>query len=509
MTSPTSLKLTQMDAAPEEERRLGEYLLKVCLVEGPRTRTWLAEQESVRRTVLIEELRPEQADQADVFLADIRAKAAVDHPLIGSVYEAVAVPGLCFYARELLPGATLEDRIKASEPLKPVRLALYLRRIAEANLYHEARGHATDLFGPNAVHIDDHGVIRLENLALAGPRAPEQSTRDIACLGRTLPALVADGLPGATRLGTLLAWMRGVQAPESLGWKSIHGYCEQIEQQLADPLPSLAPMTAAVIPRRKGLLALISVGAGAVLFGIVLLVLQFGKRSVALPARGTLPEAVEVAAGTYPTPDGTNEPLHAFRISAHEVTIRQYAKFLEALEVLAKDGRGALFDHDSQPASKSGHLPEAWAILLDSARANGTWQGRPVALDSPVIGVDWWDAAAYAEWKQARLPTQEEWFAALCESVKEPATLPVGGWQSVTLDTPDRTPTGLLGMAGSVAEWTRRQAIDPANPLGQRRWVIIGGSYLKPSNGALTREWSDERSQRRPDLGFRVAFDPK
>ena len=181
-----------MDPAPAE-RRLGEYLLMECLVEGPLTRIWLAAQESVRRMVLVEELRPECAAQADVFLADIRAKAAVDHPLIGSVYEAVAVPGLCFYARELLPGATLEDRAKASEPLKPARLAHFLRRIAEANLYHEARGHATALFGPAAIHVDEQGVIRLENLALAGARAPEQSQRDIACLGTALPVLVADG----------------------------------------------------------------------------------------------------------------------------------------------------------------------------------------------------------------------------------------------------------------------------------------------------------------------------
>jgi len=122
--------------------------------------------------------------------------------------------------------------------------------------------------------------------------------------------------------------------------------------------------------------------------------------------------------------------------------------------------------------------------------------------------VDWWDGAAYAEWNRARLPTQEEWFAAVCAGMQKPAGLPPGDWQPVSLETADRTPSGLLGMAGSVAEWTRSQALNPANPLGQRQWVIIGGSYLKPANGALTREWTDERLQRRPDLGFRVVFYP-
>ena len=497
-----------MQPAPEP-RRLGEYLLMECLLEGPLTRTWLATQESVRRMVLIEELRPECAGQAEVFLADIRAKAAVDHPSIGSVYEAVAVPGLCFFARELLPGATLEDRLKAAEPLKPARLAHALRRIAEANLYHEARGHATALFDPAAIHIDEQGVIRLENLALAGPRSPEQSLRDITCLGKALPALVADGLPGATRMFTLLAWMRGGQDAPPMDWKNVHGYCQQIEQQLADPLPNIAPMTAAMIPKRTPPSWLIGLAAVAVLLVTGLLILKAIHRPPPPPPRVQLPEAVPIAEGVYPTPDGTTDRLRAFRISAHEVTIGQYATFLEALEVHTRDGRGALFDTENQPAEKDNHVPDDWAALLDAARANGTWQGLAVTLDSPVVGVDWWDASAYAEWKRARLPTQEEWFGALCQSMKTPASLLPGAWQSVTLETPDRTPGGLLGMAGSVAEWTRSQALNPANPLGQRLWVIIGGSYLKPASGALAREWTDKRMQRRPDLGFRVVFDPQ
>ena len=36
--------------------------------------------------------------------------------------------------------------------------------------------------------------------------------------------------------------------------------------------------------------------------------------------------------------------LEAFRISPHEVTIGQYAEFLEILNTLAKDGREKVFD---------------------------------------------------------------------------------------------------------------------------------------------------------------------
>ena len=497
---------------PSEPRHLGDYLLKKCVAQGPYTRTWLAEQQSVRRTVWIEELRPDHAAHAEAFLAEIRAKAAVDHPMIGSVYEAVAEPGLCFYARELLPGSTLKDRLEAFESIKPERLAHYLSRIAEANIYHESRGHATALFEPAAVHIDDQGVLRLENLTLAGPRSPQQSTRDVINLGISLPPLVADGVAGATRLLTLLAWMRQEQAAEPLSWNSIQRYCQQIKQQLADSYSTTSPVTAAVVPPRKPPLPLKAAAAAAtaiVLFVILLLVLKTNKRATPQPSHAALPEAVDIADGMYPTPDGTSEPLRAFRISAHEVTIRQYAEFLEKLDLHAKYGRGRLFDHEGQPAAKTSHAPAEWPALLEAARANGSWQGHPVTLDSPVMGVDWWDALAYAELNHGRLPTQEEWFAALCAgSNKAPAIQP-GPWQSVSLETADRTPSGLLGMAGSVAEWTRRQAINPANPLGERLWVIIGASFLKPTNGALAREWTEDRAQRRADLGFRVVFDAK
>jgi formylglycine-generating enzyme required for sulfatase activity len=492
--------------APQDAARFGEYLLKDCLAVGPISRLWLAEQESVRRTVLIEELMAEHADQAEAFFANIRAKAAVDHPLIGTVYEAVAGPEACFYARELLPGATLADRLKAAEPLKPVRVAYALRRIAEANLYHETRGHATELFGPAAVHIDDSGVIRLENLAVAGTREADQSVKDVTHLGQTLPPLVADGLPGATRVLTLLSWMRGERTAAPLGWKAIHGYCEQIEQQLADLAPAVVPMTKAAVPPKKSWTLPILAG-GLVLIGVIFLIAKAGKRPPRIAPRGVLPEAVVIPAGQYRTPDGTLDQVREFKISAHEVTIGQYLEFLEALDILTKAGRADSYDHDDQPMEKSGHVPDDWTALLTAAQTGGSWQQHPVTLDTPVVGVDWWDASAYADWKEARLPTQEEWFAALRESLTEPEKLAPGPWQAVTEATPDRTPNGLLGMAGGVAEWTRRPAVPPDNPLGQRQWVIIGGSFLKPANGALTRQWTVNRSLRRPDLGFRVVAD--
>lgn len=494
---------------PSADRRLGDYILKEFLGEGPVTYSWLAEQASVRRDVLLSELRPELLGDRDAFIADIRAKAAVDHPLIGSVYEAVSVGEHCFFTSERLPGATLADRINAGAPFKPIRLAHILRRVADANLYLESRNQASAPLDPADIHIDDqHGLVRLTNLAVAGPRDPANSSDDIHTLGNTLTSLVADGHPGTTRVLTLLAWMRG-EGESDVGWQEVRTYADQIEQQLVEPAVPSFP-TAHVVSNKRHipfiawviLAVLISLGVVAAF----LVFPMFNRQPPPLKA-GKLPAPIEIPAGSHPTPDGTHENLRQFWLAAHETTIGQYAEFLNTLKILESSNRHHIYDHENQPPDKTSHEPTDWPEIYAAAKSGGQWQGREMHLDCPVVNVDWWDASAYCEWKHCSLPTQEEWFAAMRLEVSNPQALLPSAWGPVTADTADRTPNGLIGMAGSVSEWTRRPAPNPANPMGPRLWVIIGASFLHPQNGALAREWTDNRGLRRPDLGFRVAFD--
>ncbi|RYD21443.1 MAG: hypothetical protein EOP88_11315 [Verrucomicrobiaceae bacterium] len=488
-----------MNPAPEE-RRLGEYRLRELLSETYFTRSWLAEQTSIARRVLLEELKPDHPGEMEIFLADIRAKAAVDHPLIGSIYEASAEPGQCFYAHELLPGATLASRIAAGGTLPPARLAHVLRRVSEAQLQHESMAHATSPLGPEAIHLDEHGVTRLDNLAIAGSRAEETSYRDISHLGSSLVPLVSQGVPGATRVLTLLGWMRGEGLEAPLTWAQIRDLGLQIEHQLADPLSIVSPKG----QKKKRSVTIVAVLTGLALVGIITLAMKVRPPAPPPPPRASLPGPVAIPAGTYPTPDGTKLDQPAFSIASHETTIGEYAEFLSTLAVLAKNQREKLFDHVNQPAEKANHEPEDWDEVLAEAKASGTWKGQSVTVDSPVTGIDWWDASAYAEWKKGRLPTQEEWFAALSHEVKNPSALTPSPYEPVTPETTDRTPPGMLGMAGSLCEWTAKAAPNPANLLGEKLWVIIGGSYLKAGSNALTREWTADRNLRRADLGFRV-----
>jgi hypothetical protein len=482
---------------------LGDYRLDQFLAESSSTFTWLAGQASIGRPVLLIELKPGALDRRDAFLADVRAQAAVDHPLIASVFEAVSTPEHCFAALERLPGSSLGERLQAREALKPVQLAHLLRRAAEAALALEAAGTATAPMGPGDIFVDSHGVVRLANLARAGERDPGRSHGDVDRLGQSLPPLVADGHPGASRLLTLLAWMRGEGVEHALGWSEVRSYSEQIEQQLAEAPADHIPPTSRALPRKSPLPLVLGLAAIVLAGGAALIALKGNAPgTVELP----LPSPVAIPAGDHPLPGGGSGPLSAFTLAAHEVTIGEYSEFLDALAGLPADQQNA-YDHPTQPAGKSGHLPDDWAEMLAATKSGGQWQGRVVTRDCPAVNLDWWDAAAYCEWKGCRLPTEEEWFAALRRQLADPSSLRPAGWGPVQEIAPtDRTPAGLHGMAGSVAEWTASRSLNPANPLGERNWVIIGGSYLKPSSGAASREWTENLGQRRPDLGFRVVL---
>ncbi len=83
--------------------------------------------------------------------------------------------------------------------------------------------------------------------------------------------------------------------------------------------------------------------------------------------------------------------LSAYYIDRFEVTNRQYARFLQAVD--ANQHRDC---HADEPHHKP-HMPTYW----HDPRLNGPAY--------PVTGVDWYDAYAYCRWAGKRLPTEAQW----------------------------------------------------------------------------------------------------
>jgi formylglycine-generating enzyme required for sulfatase activity len=239
--------------------------------------------------------------------------------------------------------------------------------------------------------------------------------------------------------------------------------------------------------------------------------------------------------------------LKPFAIDRYEVTNSQYRKFLDWIEETG-DHRQC---HSEEPKGKD-HVPRYWRefnplLKNPSYAASAPFDPNTFRGDkNPVVGVDWYDAYAYAAWAGKRLPTEAEWEFA-CRGRKA-WRWPWGnewhwgrantGGEKKGTDIADRgierdgfiypAPVGVYGdgrsplgcddMAGNVSEWISdwyqadyyRVAPD-ANPQGPARGrfrVARGGSSQSyPSSVRCA-----SRSFYRPEyktftLGFRCAKD--
>ncbi|MBM3726976.1 MAG: DUF4062 domain-containing protein [Acidobacteria bacterium] len=184
------------------------------------------------------------------------------------------------------------------------------------------------------------------------------------------------------------------------------------------------------------------------------------------------------------------EPVHrvtvsAFKLAKYPVTVSEYAAFLAA------DGYGR----------REFWMPEAFGKFSEP----DAWTAQQKHPNRPVTNVSWFEAAAYAAWRGARLPTEAEWeYAARgTEGRKYPwgGTDPApnlanygmkpGHATPVGLYPEGQTPEGLCDLAGNVWEWvsdwyssySSGDQEDPQGPVQGQQRNLRGGSW-SPIPGA-------------------------
>jgi len=134
--------------------------------------------------------------------------------------------------------------------------------------------------------------------------------------------------------------------------------------------------------------------------------------------------------------------------------------------------------------------------------------------NQPVVGINWYEAMAYAKTVQARLPTVHERLQIARGAEKRPypwgdpfghgnantVEEVVGRPCAVGLFSNDKTPEGVMDLAGNVGEWLQDAVGDQC--------LIHPGSWKQPSMASWAKARSLEKpTYREDDLGFRLVRD--
>lgn len=510
---------------------LGHYVIKSLLYKEPESETYLAVQRSVNRDVALVLLKPELlVNEAAVneFRERSRIKAAITHPRIAPLYEAKQIDGHVFYTREMPHGRSLDELILAGKKFGEKTLVNIITGVSEAMSQAALRGYHYRMPSPRDIFVDSEHEASIVNVFR--PQGDKRRSHS-ADTGRFL--LMLRPLCDSARARHMVDDLAHLR----LDWQTLHRRSEQLQEEhrqhsllgRADTKEAhdiQAARSAAVGPPLW-----VRLGLGLA-FVVACVTLYLHGRGEPGPARPVREEFVPVAAGEFIYQKEEKRTLPEFWIGKTEVTIGQYAEFLQALAENPLIVNG--FNHPEQPADKTDHKPESWDELYKAASAGGRFNGDRVDINCPVVNVDLWDAWAYAHWKGMRLPTEEEWEKAargkdgrIFPWGNDPqpnaanlgddydATGTNGGktdghnfLQPVDKIKKDISPCGALGMAGNVEEWTDSWADHPDFP-DLVVPVVRGGSFaLKNATNLLTSRFLAKSSRSHSiNRGFRIASD--
>jgi formylglycine-generating enzyme required for sulfatase activity/DNA-binding response OmpR family regulator len=512
---------------------IGNYVIQEFVREDSMTETYLAVQQGVERMVGVVVLRPEQAEnleQLEVFTARVRAKASLNHPRIAPLYEAGEEGGYHFYAREVPRGRSLREMSGNGEMLGERALAELIFGVAEVMEHATSRGFHYREISDWDVYLDEDFQASLVNIFRpAGENQGDESKQTVEAFLELLRGRVAGGkASGLLQSLTMVKHDWGSLLQELTNVRSAMRE-QSIQHRIETVHPAEYQKTS-----QKAIPWWVWVTAGVVLVIVAGLGALTGDPKMKL-GEASAAEMVLIPAGTFVYQNGEKRLLPTFWMSRTEVTLGQYAEFLQAV-----GNKGTSFDHPDQPATKTSHMPEGWRNLIAAARTGATVSGQKISLEVPVYGVDWWDAYAYAKWKGHRLPTEEEWEKAArgfdgrmypwgAENRKAAANL--GGdyvakgegggevdgfnlWAPVDRETEDVSAFGIQDLAGNVQEWTDGErkgqgwSEHPDFP-DVRVPVVRGGHYAYPPAETLltSRYFAESAQEKSPARGFRTVAD--
>ncbi len=501
----------------------GEYTLIKYINDTHGGVLYQAIQQGMDRAVFLEMLLPDNKDGVtqDEFIMSARTRAGVNVPLLGTVYAASQVQGYWFVTSEQLGGHSLLERVERNETLSVKEILKVIETVGVVCSKYESLRIPFAPMEARHIYLDEKANVRLMNTAVPGEFTEAYHVMQMQTLSRELEPLKPINVPGATRIRTLLEWMRDGQGGRYLDWEQITDLIKTVREQLGIIMPVTSRnYSVQVKPEKKSHKMEILGGLGVMFVACVgvgcYFLLSGGnteKNDVKPPP--AKPKNYPNFSAKVQTEEVVNLPNGTkLSVGAHEVTIEAYASFLKQWKRLNPELKER-YSHPDQPDKLTAtHEPEDWEAMLKAASTKGAkWNGKTITKRSPVVNISYWDAYAYTTWKPVpegepryRLPSRAEWeqIASLVEGkVSEDKTLIIDKYS----DDHDRD-SGLCGMCSGVMELTSSIEQNPARMKEPAGPVACGGNCDEPGLKDQV-EYLHDRDDRKPYVGFRLVRDVK
>ncbi|XHR27808.1 MAG: SUMF1/EgtB/PvdO family nonheme iron enzyme [Chthoniobacteraceae bacterium] len=525
----------------QNQLKIGHYRVVSKLGQDEWGDLYLANQTSMSRpvalSVLSQNLIRGDAKAKERYQAVVRARAAVKHPAIISVFEAGEADGYVFHTSEYVDGNHLAHLKKEGVTIDDKIALRLIKTVAEGLLYLQQNKIPRSPLTPRAVFLDKNSDPHLANLAVLQGEGCEAAGGEISALGQAVSALLPGGVAANPGFQALLTRMAMAEANGLSDWN-------EVLKSVNELAPKVIPADASKITARdqvaiRAVEKMKKEQKRSIVLAVVLCLSTLGAtggfvywKFFTTNARN-LSQMVHVPAGEFIFREGTKATTGEFWIDKYEVTIADYAKFLKAVN----NGEGpARFDDPNQPKGKTNHLPDrnsvSWNIWYSRAIAGKPAKSIPIDLNCPIFNVDYWDACAYAKWAGKRLPTEQEWEKAARGTDGRPypwgtafqdgaanlgkdfIQIPnpeskgtVDGyfwWNPVDLKPKDVSPYGAQGMLGNLSEWT--SSLDTIEKITAKGPVVRGGSFHLAEATLLNRR-AVEFTTELEYVGFRCVSD--
>ena len=483
----------------------------------------------MQRTVIMEVLSSDRASFPGVkkqFLANAGAKANQRHPFLLEVYEGGDISGLCFYTYEDIEGENLASMINSGKNIDDQAAEAILDGVIATQIYFQTNHIPCGKLEASNIYLGVDQKPRMVNPAIQNGNPPDEREQ-IRALAEILGLVLPGGRASGKSLRIMLVCMLGEGDLALTSWEALLEFSQALR-------PKTTPKRGQAEAARKARVTMVKrlVLVGLILLGLVGSVFYYkgvkvDQIMVLHKSEVDFDAMLKVPAGEFIYQSKRKVMLPDFWIDKYEVTLGQYAKFLDYLQ--QHPDEAAKFDHPQQPRGKS-HLPHDWETIYAAAKAKQPYKNFSLALSCPVFNVDWWDASAYARWKGRRLPTEQEWEKAArgtngqeypwgnewdpkkCNSNAE--HLNRSGTENsqgkgdgffgccpVNAIPADVSPYGVIGMAGNVSEWTSSH--DPLDKCP----IIRGGNFATDDNKVTHRIALLAPDGVSEYVGFRTATD--